>query len=61
MRLVSYKKKRVYLDLFDLPLPIIFGLFGFIWSNLLVTLLAKEVSESKETEGQLLRRVGIVR
>jgi len=51
----------LYLDLFDLPLPIIFGLFGFIWTNLLVTLLAKEVSESKETEGQLLRRVGIVR
>ena len=40
----------LHLDLLDLPLPIIFGLFGFIWTNLVITLLAKEVSDSKETK-----------
>ena len=44
----------------ELSLPIIFGIFGFIWTNLGVTLLVKEIKESRETEDQLAKRVGIV-
>jgi len=48
------------LDLFsELSLPVVFGIFGFIWTNLLITIIAKEISESSETESQLARRVGL--
>jgi hypothetical protein len=55
------KKKFICskLDLFDLSLPVVFGIFGFIWTNLLVTIIAKEFTESSETESQLARRVGL--
>jgi len=49
------------IDFFDnLPLTVIFGIFGFIWTNLFVTLVAKEVVESRETEAQLAARVKVV-
>jgi len=48
------------LDYFDFSLPVVFGIFGFIWTNLLVTIFTKEFIESSETEDQLAKRVGLV-
>jgi len=43
----------------DLSIPVIFGVFGFIWTNLFVTIIAKELVESSETGEQLARRTGL--